>query len=204
MWWETLNLAQKIFFCIATPASVLLIVQIVLMLIGFGSGGVDADASVDADVSVDGVTDFDGTDAGSGEVLDADHGFGLFTLRGLIAFFAVGGWVGYTLADGNITLSVVLALVSGAAALILMGLLLKWLVSLQSNGNIRPSDAIGLTAEVYLTIPPKDQGKGKINVLLDERLVEFTAVQTGDSPIATGKKVKILSTVADSFVVEEI
>lgn len=201
MWWETLNLAQKIFFCIATPASVLLIVQIVLMLIGFGSGGVDADA----DVSVDGdVADFDGTDTGSGEVLDADNGFGLFTLRGLIAFFAVGGWVGYTLADGNVVLSVALALVSGAAALVLMGLLLKWLVSLQSNGNLRPSEAIGLTAEVYLTIPPKDQGKGKINVLLDERLVEFTAVQTGDSPIATGKKVKILSTVADSFVVEEV
>ncbi len=201
MWWETLNLAQKIFFCIATPASVLLIVQIVLMLIGFGSGGVDADA----DVSVDGdMADFDGTDAGSGEVLDADNGFGLFTLRGLIAFFAVGGWVGYTLADGNVVLSVALALVSGAAALVLMGLLLKWLVSLQSNGNLRPSEAIGLTAEVYLTIPPKDQGKGKINVLLDERLVEFSAVQTGDSPIATGKKVKILSTVADSFVVEEV
>ncbi len=200
MWWETLNLAQKIFFCIATPASVLLIVQIIMMLVGFGAGGADADVSVDGDVTAD----FDGTDVGSGEVLDADNGFGLFTLRGLIAFFAVGGWVGYTLADGNITLSVILALVSGAAALVLMGLLLKWLVSLQSNGNIRPKEAIGLTAEVYLTIPPKDQGKGKINVLLDERLVEFAAVQTGDSPIVTGKKVKILSTVADSFVVEEI
>ncbi len=196
MWWETLNLAQKIFFCIATPASVLLIVQIVMMLIGFGS----ADTDVDTDVSAD----LDGTDVDGGEVLDADHGFGLFTLRGLIAFFTVGGWVGYTLADGTIWVAVLVALIAGTVALVLMGLLLKWLVSLQSNGNLKMSDAIGQTAEVYLTIPPKNQGKGKINLLLNERYVEYSAVQNGDVPIATGKKVKVLSTVADSFLVEEV
>lgn len=198
--WVTWNLAQKIFFCIAMPASVLLIVQIIMMLIGFGSGGADAD--VDADVDAD--IDIDIDDVGTGEVLDADHGFGLFTVRGLIAFFTVGGWVGYTLADGNTVLAVVAALLSGSVALVLMGLLLKWLTSLQSNGNLNYNDAIGLVGEVYLTVPVKDGGKGKVTVILNERLTELSAIQTGDQPISTGKKVKIVGMVSDSFIVEEV
>lgn len=196
--WVDWNLAQKIFFCIATPASVLLIVQIVMLLIGFGSADADVDVDVDTDVDIDGV------DAGSGEVLDADHGFGLFTVRGLIAFFTVGGWVGYTLADGNVVLAVVAAFLSGSVALVLMGLLLKWLTSLQSNGNLNYDDAIGLVGEVYLTVPKKDGGKGKVNVLLNEKLTELSAIQMGDEPILTGKKVKIVNRISDSFVVEEI
>ena len=94
MWWETLNLAQKIYFCIATPASLLLVVQIVLMLIGIG-GGVDGDVDVDVDTG-----DF-----------DLDAGFSVFTVRGLVAFFAVGGWVGYTLSDGNLGLAITLSVV---------------------------------------------------------------------------------------------
>lgn len=194
MWWESLNVAQKIYFCIATPATVLLLVQIIMMLIGFG-GHSDADGA-DADAS--------DLDTESGEVLDADNGFSLFTVRGLIAFFAIGGWVGYTLADGNTVLAVILSVVAGSVALIVMALIMKWLMSLQSNGNLRYSDAIGLTGEVYLTVPKKDAGKGKINVLLNERLVELSAVQNGDEPILTGKKIKIVGIIADSFVVEEV
>lgn len=199
-WWSALNLAQKIFFCIATPASVLLVVQIILMIVGFGSGGADADASdIDVDTDIDVPDD---ADVPQGEALDTDSSFGLFTFRGLIAFFAVGGWVGYTLADGDVVLAVFVAVIAGMAALVAMGFILKWLMSLQSNGNIRYSDAIGLVGEVYLTIPPKDKGRGKINVLLDERLVELTATQLGDAPIPTGKKIRILSQTADTFVVE--
>lgn len=206
MWWQTLNLAQKVFFCIATPASVFLIVQIILMLIGFGAdvgGAGDVDVDVDADLDVDVDVDTD-LSSGGGEVLDGDAGFSLFTLRGLIAFFAVGGWVGYTFADGDLILSVCLAIVSGTIALVLMGLILKWLMSLQSNGNLRYNDAIGTIGEVYLTIPPKDQGKGKVTVLLNERLVEHSAIQNGQEPLKTGKKVKIVAVVADNFVVEKV
>lgn len=203
--WTNWNLAQKIFFLIASPSTVLLVVQIILLLIGFGSNGADADADVDVDVDVDADfdADFDGDLDGGSEVLDADHGFSLFTVRGLIAFFTVGGWMGYTLADNNVILAVIVAFLSGSIALVLMGFVLKWLMTLQSNGNLNYNDAIGLIGEVYLTIPAKDSGKGKINVLLNERLVELSAVQLGTEPILTGKKIKIIGTIADSFIVEE-
>ncbi len=193
MWWETLNLAQKIFFCVAAPATLFLIAQIILMIIGFGSGAdVDTDVDVDVDLSAD------------GDVLDADVGFSLFTVRGLTAFLTVGGWVGYTLADGKLAIAVTAALLSGMAALVAMAFLLKWLTTLQSNGNLNYNQAVGSIGEVYLTIPAKDAGKGKVNVMLNERYTELSASQEGEEPIPTGAKVKIVSVLGDFVIVERI
>lgn len=191
MWWETLNLAQKIYFCIATPASLLLVVQIVLMLIGIGG---DASGDVDVDVDVD-------VDTGD---FDLDAGFSVFTVRGLVAFFAVGGWVGYTLADGNLGLAITLSVVAGAAALVGVAFLMKWILSLQSAGNLNYKDAVGKIGEVYLTVPAAGNGKGKINILLNERFVELSAVTKSDEPIPTGAKIKVLDVEGDDIVVEKL
>ena len=191
MWWETLNLAQKIYFCIATPASLLLVVQIVLMLIGIG-GDASGDVDVDLDVDVD-TGDF-----------DLDAGFSVFTVRGLVAFFAVGGWVGYTLSDGNLGLAITLSVVAGAAALVGMAFLMKWILSLQSAGNLNYKDAVGKIGEVYLTVPAAGNGKGKINILLNERFVELSAVTKSDEPIPTGSKIKVLDVEGDDIVVEKL
>ena len=198
MWWQTLNLMQKIYFCIATPATVLLILQIVLMLIGFGGhdADFDGDVDVDIDVDVDADTDFDGG-------FDADPGFNLFTTRGLIAFLTVGGWVGYAFSDGNPALAVILSLICGFAALVGMAFLLKWLLGLQSNGNISYKSAIGKTCEVYLTIPAQKQGKGKVTILLNESLTELSAVTLSETPIKTGAKAKVVAVEDDTLIVEQ-
>ena len=201
MWWQALNLMQKIYFCIATPATVLLIVQIILMIIGFSGGEADFDGDVDVDVDVDVDTDVD-TDVN--DVFDGDPGFRLFTVRGLIAFLTVGGWVGFTFGDSNPTLAVILSIVCGVAALVGMAFLLKWLLGLQSNGNISYKAAVGKTADVYLTIPANGQGSGKITVILNESLRELSAKTLSATPIKTGAKVKIVDVEDDVLVVESI
>ena len=201
MWWQALNLMQKIYFCIATPATVLLIVQIILMIIGFSGGEADFDGDVDVDVDVDVDTDVD-TDVN--DVFDGDPGFRLFTVRGLIAFLTVGGWVGFTFGDSNPTLAVILSIVCGVAALVGMAFLLKWLLGLQSSGNISYKAAVGKTADVYLTIPANGQGNGKITVILNESLRELSAKTLSDAPIKTGAKVKIVDVEDDVLVVESI
>ena len=179
IWWTSLNVMQKIYFCIGLAATVLLIAQIVLMLFGLGDGG-----DVDIDLDGDGVPDVS---------VDASDGFNVFTLRGLTAFFAIGGWVGYTLADDNITLAVILSLVSGTAALLAMAFVMKALMKTRSDGNIDIAKSIGKTAEVYLTVPPAGKGYGKINLTLEERFVEINAQQNGEKPIPTGAQVKVVS-----------
>lgn len=179
IWWTSLNVMQKIYFCIGLAATVLLIAQIVLMLFGLGDGG-----DVDIDLDGDGVPDMS---------VDASDGFNVFTLRGLTAFFAIGGWVGYTLADDNITLAVILSLVSGTIALLAMAFVMKALMKTRSDGNIDIAKSVGKTAEVYLTVPPAGKGYGKINLTLEERFVEINAQQKGETPISTGAQVKVVS-----------
>ena len=190
IWWTSLNVMQKIYFCIGLAATVLLIAQIVLMLFGLGDGG-----DVDIDLDGDGVPDVS---------VDASDGFNVFTLRGLTAFFAIGGWVGYTLADDNITLAVILSLVSGTAALLAMAFVMKALMKTRSDGNIDIAKSVGKTAEVYLTVPPAGKGYGKINLTLEERFVEINAQQKGENPIPTGAQVKVVSAENGIVTVEQV
>ena len=72
--WQTLDLAQKIYFCVGLGASVFLVLQIITLLFGIGETG-----ETEIDLSGDGEAD---------AIVDLADGFHLFTLRGLVAFFA--------------------------------------------------------------------------------------------------------------------
>ena len=85
-----------------------------------------------------------------------------------------------------------------------MAFLMKWILSLQSAGNLNYKDAVGKIGEVYLTVPAAGKGKGKINILLNERFVELSAVTKSDEPIPTGSKIKVLDVEGDDIVVEKL
>jgi hypothetical protein len=188
--WQTMDLAQKIYFCIGLGASVFLVLQIITLLFGIGETG-----ETEIDLSGDGEAD---------ATVDLADGFHLFTLRGLVAFFAIGGWTGLALADISTGLSIAGALLSGTLALVAMAFLMRAIMQLRSSGNIDNAKAIGKIADVYLTIPAKGNGAGKINLTLEERFVEINAIQEGSEPISTGAKVKVTAIVGDTLVVEQI
>lgn len=192
MWWSTLSLLQKIFFCVACASTLLLLIQIIMMIVGFGSDG---------DLDTDGI-DGDGfEEAADGLTLDSDVGLSLFTVKTLSSFFAIGGWVGFAVSDlGNLP-AILIALLSGTIALVGMAFIMKRLASLQSEGNINYSNAIGKIANVYLTIPANNGGSGKINLTLQERFIEANAITNDAEEIRTGAMVKIVSIIDDTFVV---
>ncbi len=175
--WESWTILQKICFCVATFFTIVLILQIILMLIGSG------DNDMDADIDGDGIDDLDG-----------DGGVALFTIKGLIAFFAVGGWMGFAFGNGFIhpAWAILIAVVSGFVALIGVGLLLRAISKLAVNGTFEIKNAVGKSAEVYLTIPAKCAGTGKINVEVQGRWMELEAMTENEEPIKTGAKVKVL------------
>ena len=194
MWWSTLSLLQKIFFCVACASTLLLLIQIIMMIVGFGSDG---------DLDTDGIDgDVDGfEEATDGLTLDSDVGLSLFTVKTLSSFFAIGGWVGFAVSDlGNLP-AILIALLSGTIALVGMAFIMKRLASLQSDGNINYSNAIGKIANVYLTIPANNGGSGKINLTLQERFIEANAITNDAEEIKTGAMVKIVSIIDDTFVV---
>ncbi len=121
VWWDSLTMLQRIFACVAVPATLVLILQLVLTLVGLGGHDGDLDADGDGipdgiDLDGDGIPDDfdpdgdgipDGIDLDGDGVPDitvsapehAEHGFTaehaglrLFTFRGIVAFLAVCGW----------------------------------------------------------------------------------------------------------------
>ncbi len=191
-WWDTLTGLQQVFACIGIPATLILVVQTVLLMFGIGDGD-----GADADVDPDG---FD-----IGEAASGDDGLTLFTVRGIVSLFCVAGWSGIVFVDlglGN-TLSIFLALICGIAAMVGIAYLMKAVLKLQSSGNIQIGLALGKVGEVYIPIPPKGEGRGKINITLQDRFVEVDAISGSDEGFKTGDTVRVVSADESGLVMVE-
>lgn len=191
-WWDSLTVLQQGFACIGIPATLILVIQTVLLMFGIGDG-----EGADADIDPDG---FD-----LGEAASADNGLTLFTVRGIVAMFCVGGWAGIVFVDLGLSnlLSIILSSVCGIAALVGIAYLMKAVLRLQSSGNIRLGSALGKVGEVYIPIPPKGEGKGKISITVQDRLIEIDAISGGTEPLKTGEAVRVVSTDESGLVVVE-
>ena len=189
-WWNSLTGLQQIFVCIGIPATLVLVVQTILLLFGIGDGS-DADMDIDPD-------GFDISDAGDGGLM-------LFSIRGIVAMFCVAGWAGVVFVDLGLTPipAVLLAILCGIAALFGIAYLMKAVLKLQSNGNIQIGGAVGKTGEVYIPIPAKGQGRGKINLTLQDRFIEVDAITRADETLKTGETVRVVSTDEAGLVVVE-
>ncbi len=200
-YWNSLTTASQIFSCIAIPATLILIIQTVLMFLGFGD---DADVSADslADSIGDVPSDADITDGVFGEDLDIDEptdisgleGLRIFTIRGIIAFFVVFGWVGFVMDSAGAVLwaTIPVSIVCGSAMMLLLALLFRAILKLRNDGNTDNRNAIGTAGKVQLTIPPSRTGEGKVHLMLQGSYVERNAVTDDIEAIPTGCEVVVI------------
>jgi hypothetical protein len=174
-WWESLSTLQRIFGLVAVPSTIVMIVQTILVVVGFG----DVDADVDGDVS-------------DASLSDSSDGLALVSVRGIVAFFAIGGWTGIVMAHFQIhTFFVVLiSVIAGFLALLFVAYMLKLTTKLQSKGNIEYKNAVGKFAKVYITIPA-DGRLGKVNLTLQGRFAECDAVTQDGETLKTGQTVVV-------------
>lgn len=209
-WWQGISLAEQIFFLIALPATFILIIQTIMLMFGGFFGG---DADLDSDVS--------GLDNGFGADYDADipqgggheafspddydsAGLQLFSVRGIMAFLVVCGWSGIAMIEMGVPeiVSIILSVILGFLALVGMAKLLQVLMRLQESGGVNYRQGLGKTASVYLTIPARGEGQGKINLLLGEALGEYWAITEDRDPIRTGESVRIIDVSGGVYTVE--
>lgn len=202
-WWDGLSLISQVFALIAIPSTLILLIQTVLLFFGIGNDDSDFD-SVDSDV------DFDIDDVSDGSLIDShadggNSGFALFSIRGIVAMLCIGGWSGLVMLEAGLPeiLSVILALNFGMLALFGIAYLMKIAMKLQSSGNIDLGNAIGKTGCVYIPIPPQATGRGKINVVVQDKYIEVEAVTTSARKLATGESVRIVSTDETGLLVVE-
>lgn len=185
-WWESLGDVGRIFACVAIPSTVILFLQTILMLIGIGGGSLGSD---DADTGVDTELDNDG-DADT----ELDGGLRLFSFRGIIAFLTVLGWVGIlgVRLEWSVPVIVISSLLSGFVAMVAIALLFRLIFALQADGTEDLQHALGVAGTVYLRIPPSREGRGKVNIMLDGRLVEKDAVTDEAEMLNYGEQIVVI------------
>ncbi len=170
-WWQGLSALGNIFFTIAFCATLILVIQTVMLLFGMGF----SEAEVDFEADMEGVS--------------------LFTVRGLVAFFSVGGWTGLILVNLNLhgIVAILISIVAGYLALIAVAYIFKFAMKLQADATMDINYAVGRTGEVYIPIPAQKTGHGKVNLLLHDTVVELEAVTEDEQIIKTGQQIRVLS-----------
>ena len=192
--WNSLSLSSQIFAIIAIPATLILLIQTVMIFMGIGDDGDSAGDELADDIEApeDGIF---GEDS-EGEPVDAAglDGLRILTLRGIIAFMVVFGWVGVAMDSAGISLLLTLpvAVISGFAMMVLLALLMRSVMKLRSDGNLDNRNAIGVSGKVYLTVPPSRSGSGKVNLMLQGSFVEREAVTDSTEAIPTGCEVVVI------------
>lgn len=232
-WWDGLTALQQFFYCVAIPTTVIMLIQTVLMILGFGvhgdvsggggpiDGGVGHDLPHDAIVGGHSTIGHGGVIPGMNETAaapgaaghDAVHAdqsdvasFRLFSFQSILAFLVVFGWTGIAMAANRTIpafVTVTVSLLAGTAALFLTAWMFYGLLKLQNSGNVRLTNAVGLEGEVYIPIPANGVGQGKVNLLLQGRWLECDAVTPGLAPIKTRQAVKVVGLRGGSVLVVE-
>ena len=192
-WWNSMDLTGQIFALIAIPSTLVLLVQSVMLIFGAGAG----DGGLDLDG--DGIPDTPGSEG------DGDGGLALFSLRGIMSMAAVAGWSGLVMHEAEIplVLTVSLAAAFGFIVMVAIAWFMKLATKLQQNGNLDIGYAIGKVGTVYIPVPPKMNGSGKINLTIQERFVEIDAKTPCDRKLMTGESVKITATDPAGLVIVE-
>ena len=219
LWWNDLRLVEQILYCIAIPASLILVIQTVIMLLGLGHGGegfnpsdtsgfdapdIDVDTSVDlpSDGSIDTDTDLSGHDINNPADL-AD--FRLLSVQSVIAFLTIFGWSGITAISNGMAdwAGLLLAAVLGFGAMFIVAKVIQWSSKLAQNGTFNVKNLLGESGTVYIPIPEKGKGMGKINISCGERFMEYDAITEEQEMLKTGEQVTVVDIIGGSTLVVE-
>lgn len=199
-WWAAQPLMKQFFLFMAIPSTVILLIQSVMTFTGLGDGH-DADGGdAGGDAPDGGFSDVHDALHASGHDGDAGHvghgldGFRFFTIRGIVAFLSVFGWLGAAMTNTLVPIAVfAIAIAGGLLAMALIGLAFWGIVHLQAKGNLDYRYSIGLQGEVYLPIPANRSGMGKVLVTLQERLVEVDAITDEPEKLSTGTRIRVVA-----------
>lgn len=170
---------QSWFLASLTVGGLLVVLQFGMGLLGLDDGaGVELDA--EADVELDG-------GAGGAEGL---HLLSVRTLSAGLAFFGIAGMASLS-AGAPRWLALAAASATGIAAAVAVAAATRAMLRLQSDGTVRIAGAVGTAGTVYLRIPARRAGEGKVTLTVQGRTVEFRAV-TDEDELPTGSRVIVV------------
>jgi hypothetical protein len=174
-WWPTLDALEKVYWIIAIPFSVLFILQTIMTL--FMGDVSDVDSGGDVDASVEG-----------------DHGidFQFLSLKNIVAFFTIFGWSGIACINSGlgVPITIIISIAAGLLMMVIMAALMYFMFKLTDDGSLKMINAKGKIGTVYLTIPPKRSGMGKVQISV-QGLRTLDAMTDNKEELKTGSIIEV-------------
>lgn len=184
-WWGNLSTLQMIYWVITIPASLVIVIQLVMTFFGSDADADGLDAVGDADLSIDS---------------DSGVGFQFISLKNFVAFFTVFGWVGLACVYGEMPgwSAVLISTVAGIIMMLIMASIYYLMGKLTETGTLNLKTAVGKTATVYLFIPEKRKAAGKVQIKI-QGYRTLDAMTDDDEMIPTGAIVQVVDIVNDDI-----
>ncbi len=185
-----------VFLICATVGGTVMVFQFLLTLIGLGGEAFDLDVDLDAGAD----TDFDAEHVGSSWM------FGVLSFRTILAAMAFFGLAGLACNSAEMPLgkTLLVAVAAGTAALFAVYWMMRGMKLLKAEGTVRIQRAVGRHATVYTTIPAEESGSGKIQINLQNRTMEYSALTSGRE-LSPGTKVVVVDIItSDTVEVEPV
>ncbi|AKL94203.1 hypothetical protein CACET_c06930 [Clostridium aceticum] len=189
-WLSEVLVLEQIYWYLAIPFTVLFIIQLVATFLGLGDGdgieGVEEGLDLDSD-------------------LEFESSLNLFTIRNFITFFTVFGWSGITFSNAGMgTFStLLLSTILGIIVMLIVSVLFYFTMKLTHNGNMQIEYAKGATCQVYIRIPAKRNGTGKVSITLQDTFRELDAMTDEEEAIPTGTVVQVKDVLSNSILLVE-
>ncbi len=190
-----------IFLFFAVVGGTVLVFQFVMTLVGLSSDG-DVPDDLPDDMPHD--MSFDASHDLSADVHDGGHHvshthdsswlFGIISFRTLVAasaFFGLGGLAADS-AGWSVLLQLGTALGCGAVAMFAVHSVMKMLGKLGDDATVRIHKALGQEGTVYVPIAAAKERAGKVQLKVQNRLMEYEAVTAGER-LATGARVRVVA-----------
>ncbi len=183
MAWDSMVLLEKIYWCFAIPFSLLFVIQLILTFFGGDMDAVEVDG--DADFSIDHDTGMD---------------FQFLSIKNMIAFFTIFGWSGIACIDSGMAnwLTLLISTSCGVVMMVIMASIVYFMGKLTESGTLNLKNAIGQTGSVYLTIPAKRTGMGKVQIKV-QGLQTLDALTDSEEDIKTGGIVDVVDIINDEI-----
>lgn len=137
-----------------------------------------------------------------------DHGSAILkylSIQSILAFvmgFGWGGLFGYRGLELNPALSGVVGVVIGIGMVRLLIFVLEMITRLNQSGNITRSDLLGLEGSVYIAVPARGGGRGRVSILIENRQRMISA-RSADAELPRNARVKVVKLNNDNTVTVE-
>ena len=179
--WSEVGLFEQVFWIVTIPATVIFLILLVLTVFG-------GDMETDVDTDVD------------GGIADGDSiPFQFLSLKNIVAFFAVFGWSGIGFINAGMAswLVILLSVLCGLLMMTLMATLFYLMSRLAESGTLNMKNAIGKLGEVYLVIPAKRGGLGKVQLNVQGTMRTLDAITDDLEKIPTSSIIQVIDVIDD-------